>query len=933
VLSPDVPIRRKLIAMMLLISGVVLTLVCAVFIAYDVLTFRQALVDHVSALGRVVAANSTAALAFENEDDAADTLSGLRAEPFITHAALYDRNGVLFAKYPPEIAVEALPRALRSDGYYFEGSDLVAMQAVDDGARRWGTLYLRSGLDALYERLLLYGAVAVAVLAIALLVAYALSRILQRHISGPIVELANTARAVSDHRDYSVRAAKAGQDELGLLTDAFNQMLAQIQQQDRSLRSSEARLRAVLDSAIMAVIVIDASGLIIDWNDRAEAVFGWNRAEVLGRDLADLIIPQARRDAHRRGLERAPENGGTTILNKLVEMTALRRDGSEFPVELSVSRLDTEGAVRFCGFITDITERKFARDRLQEQLNRLDLLQRITRAIGERQDLQSIFQVVLENLEEKLPIDFGLIGLHVPAGHEVIVSSVGARSKSLAKELMLEEQTRLAVDASDLFGSLGGKLIYTPDAGRKSSSLEARFARSGLRSVVFAPLLAESRVFGVLVAALRAPNSFSSNACEFLRQLSEHVALAAHQTQLYRDLQQAYGELRQSQQTIVQQERLRALGQIASGVAHDINNAISPVALYTESLLESEPGLSERARRYLETIDRAIHDVAQTVSRMREFYRPRAGDLPLERVNLNEIVQQVVELTRVRWRDLPQERGVVIDLHTPLQEPLPEILGIESDIRDALRNLIFNAVDAMPDGGTLTVGTRVSDASDPKAQLVHLDVRDTGIGMNEETRQHCLEPFFTTKGERGTGLGLAMVYGMIQRHGARLEVRSALAQGTTMRVSFPLAVDRAAAPAPVPAPHRALRSWNILTVDDDPLIMESLRATLENEGHRVTSANGGQQAIDLFYKAYGDGKPFDLVITDLGMPYVDGRRVAAAIKTASPTTPVILLTGWGQRLLDDNEVPIHVDRVLSKPPRLRELRTTLFAVMENASSV
>ena len=173
-------------------------------------------------------------------------------------------------------------------------------------------------------------------------------------------------------------------------------------------------------------------------------------------------------------------------------------------------------------------------------------------------------------------------------------------------------------------------------------------------------------MFGVLVAARREPRSFSSGECEFLRQLSAHVALAAQQAELHGALQQAYDDLRQTQQTVMQQERLRALGQMASGIAHDINNAISPVALYTETLLEREPGLSERGRAYLQTISRAIDDVAATVARMREFYRQREPQLTLVRVHLNELVQQVLDLTRARWSDMPQQRGVVVRLITEL---------------------------------------------------------------------------------------------------------------------------------------------------------------------------------------------------------------------------------------------------------------------------
>ena len=166
---------------------------------------------------------------------------------------------------------------------------------------------------------------------------------------------------------------------------------------------------------------------------------------------------------------------------------------------------------------------------------------------------------------------------------------------------------------------------------------------------MLAPLLVESQVFGVLVAARRGPRDFSSSDCEFLRQLSEHVALAANQADLYGVLQKAYDDLHASQLVVMRQERLRALGQMASGIAHDINNAISPIGLYAESLLETEPGLSAQGRESLQVIARAIDDVAATVARMREFYRQREPQLALSTVNINQLIQHAVDLTRARW--------------------------------------------------------------------------------------------------------------------------------------------------------------------------------------------------------------------------------------------------------------------------------------------
>lgn len=254
------------------------------------------------------------------------------------------------------------------------------------------------------------------------------------------------------------------------------------------------------------------------------------------------------------------------------------------------------------------------------------------------------------------------------------------------------------------------------------------------------------------------------------------------------ELERSNEALRQAQKVLIQQERLSALGQMASGMAHDINNALSPVALYTESLLERETGLSDRARTQLTAIERALADVARTLARMREFYRPQEHEAQLSAVALNDLVEHVVELTRARWDDVAARQGIVIDVKTRLAPNLATIGGAAHEIRDALTNLIFNAVDAMPRGGIITVRTSAAAAAigNGAQEYVRLEVEDTGTGMDEETRRKCLEPFFTTKGERGTGLGLAMVYGMAQRHRAALEVASKRGTGTTITLLFPV---------------------------------------------------------------------------------------------------------------------------------------------------
>jgi len=571
------------------------------------------------------------------------------------------------------------------------------------------------------------------------------------------------------------------------------------------------------------------------------------------------------------------------------------------------------------------SNRTLAENKARAQLKRLNLLHEITRAIGGHLDLGSIYQVALRDVEESLRLDFACICNHHSDLHELSVVRVGPRSDPPALQLGLTVDARFPVDPNGLSRCVAGELVYEPDTSRVPMPFSRKLAGAGLHSLVIAPLRTDDAAFAVLVVARREPQSFSSGECEFLNQLCQHVALAAHQAELRSALQEACDSLQQTREAAVQQERLRALGQMASGVAHDINNAISPVLLGTELLLESEPDLSIRARKHLETMHRAATDVGQTIARLREFYRKRDSPMELSPVDINKIVLQVVDLTRARWSDMPQQRGVVIDTKTELASRLPPVSGVESELREALINLVFNAVDAMPDGGSLTLRARVlapiSDkASDINSRNVAVEVIDSGVGMDEQTRAKCFEPFFTTKGERGTGLGLAMVYGVVRRHGGGLEIDTAPGGGTTMRLCLSAGslivrpVERQAAP---------LNGLRVLVIDDDPLVLEALREALEIDGHSVVAANGGKAGIDEFARAMEQKQPFAAVFTDLGMPRVDGRKVAAAIKQASPKTPVILLSGWGQRLVGNEETPPSVDRVLSKPPQLKHLREAL----------
>ena len=571
----------------------------------------------------------------------------------------------------------------------------------------------------------------------------------------------------------------------------------------------------------------------------------------------------------------------------------------------------------------EIGVRHDAEVRTLMQLERLDLLRRITHAIAERHDLASIFHVVARSLEEHLPVDFAVLCDHQRDSRVLTVSCVGARSEHLAIELEMSERAIIQIDQNGLSRCVAGEQVYEPDIGALDFPFPRRLARGGLKSMVIVPLMVErANVFAVLVVARRTTQGFSSAQCEFLRQLCEHVALAANHAQLHESLQRAYEDLRRTQDAVLEQERLRALGQMASGIAHDINNAISPAAVYVDAILEHESGFSERTRRQLEVVRRAVDDVAQTVARMGEFYRRRPAQTELTPVRLGRLLRDTLELTRARWSDMAQQRGVFVETAVEGAAEDLTVMAIESELREALVNLVLNAIDAMPEGGKLTLRAgRFGAPSDPAGRLF-IEVSDSGTGMDDETRRRCLEPFFTTKGERGSGLGLAMVYGIAQRHEVDIDIISAPGAGTTFRLTFPPA-QPVARKSPVVRAQKVPGRTRILLIDDDPLLLTSLRDVLVREGHQVETANGGKAGIEAFLAAQQAGHTFPVVLTDLGMPHVDGRAVAATIAAASPSTPIIMLTGWGQRLVASGDVPTDVVAVLSKPPDLAELREKL----------
>ena len=362
-----------------------------------------------------------------------------------------------------------------------------------------------------------------------------------------------------------------------------------------------------------------------------------------------------------------------------------------------------------------------------------------------------------------------------------------------------------------------------------------------------------------------------------------------------KELMKAYDELKAAQDYMVRSERLRALGEMAGGVAHDFNNILAIVLGRAQLALEDIK--DEKLKKDLQIIEQTAIDAASTVRRLQDFARVRV-DRAFEEVEINQVVSGAMEMVESRQMELKERQGIIIDIDSELGKVTP-VLGDASELREALVNILFNSMDAMPQGGKIDI------KSWRDGRWVALSISDNGVGMSEETRLRIFEPFFTTRAPGGSGLGLAVTYGIITRHGGRVEVESAEGEGSTFNIRLPVSSGTGVKKQPERKAD-AVQNARILLVDDDPEVGEVLDLMLKQLGHRVTAVNTGGAAVNTFEMG-----EFDLVITDLGMPDMPGSDVARAVKDIRPGTPVLLITGWGVQL-DRDELP-EVDGVVAKP--------------------
>ncbi|MDH4222348.1 MAG: ATP-binding protein [candidate division Zixibacteria bacterium] len=548
---------------------------------------------------------------------------------------------------------------------------------------------------------------------------------------------------------------------------------------------------------------------------------------------------------------------------------------------------------------------------------RVELLKEkvLTRSLEERfKELKALFEVsTLVNSEVELPTVLDLISKTVLNSLEADRSSLMLYDKKKGKLVCVSAHGALCHKIKNMEKnpdeSVAGWVIAHGEPLLLGEELEKeKFEKfipkeERITSSLCVPLKVKNELIGVLnVCSFKAGRQFDEGDAKLVLIFAQNAAASIEKAELYQKLRKqaealskALEDLKHTQVQLIQAEKMRALGELSGGIAHDFNNILGIISGKTELLLRQVE--EDKIKRGLMMIEQAANDGANIIRRLQEYTRVEQESI-FYKVDLNKIIRQVVELTRFRWKDESLARGLKIDVKMDFQE-ISSIAGNPSELREVFTNLILNAVEALPRGGEIILKTWV------EKEQVYASVGDNGIGMNEEVKEKIFEPFFTLKGNKGTGLGLTISYRIVTKHNGNIIVDSKPGEGTNFILRFPITkiVEKEGE-----IPIIDFQPANILVIDDDKNIRDIILEMLTQEGHTVTLAINGQQGIDFYKKS-----EYDLVLTNLSMPEKSGWEVVKEVKSVNPSAKVALMTGWGTQLDKKMAKLKGFDFIITKP--------------------
>jgi signal transduction histidine kinase/ActR/RegA family two-component response regulator len=746
---------------------------------------------------------------------------------------------------------------------------------------------------------------------------HSIARFLGRHrkriadaVAAPLAPALGNTRATSDASAFvdALAAAFLHSDTLGVL-DRLRVRFSEWQragvESDALLAVLLATIRAPHHEAVVGarplqdprplLDLVTTPVLLVDGDDRVRAANrafceqGRELAEVLpGTPLAELLTPAEGRPGPAAAPDAPPAQ--VVLRGRPGEVVTATR----VPIVLGVP---SEGwlvhlAPEAPPVPADPTLHVLLeREKLQKE--KFAALLTVSHAVMGTLDHNMVLTTIAKQVRQVIQTDECTVFLYDEA--EQVLRPVVCDARDYVDELMAV-RLRLGQGITGTVALTGrGEIVNDSEADPRAMRVPG--TPPEMAALLCVPMHARDRVVGVLTLTRMGERGFQQEDLDLATLFAGQCTAAITNSRLYDDMKRAFDELRSTQAQLVQSAKLNALGEMAGGVAHDFNNILAAILGRTQLMLQTLP--DPEIRRQLAVIEQAALDGAQTVRRVQEFTRVRQ-DEHFETLDLNQVLLDVVELTRPAWETAPKRRGISVDVHLELLATRTTA-GNASELREVFTNLVLNAVDAMPRGGELWVASENGDGG-----AVNVHVRDSGVGMDAETRAKIFDPFFTTKEIQGNGLGLSVAYGIVSRHRGTIAVESEPGVGTVFTLTFPAGeAEPASVTADPDAPMRALR---VLVVDDEEAVLEVLGDMLIALGMQVTRAHGGPAGVEALRH-----DTFHAVFTDLGMPEVNGWDLAQQAKALEHAPAVVLVTGWGFQLEEDAANARGVDFVMAKP--------------------
>ncbi len=663
------------------------------------------------------------------------------------------------------------------------------------------------------------------------------------------------------------------------------------------IRRSHALSSAVVESALDGVVVIDSEGRVTEFNPAAEATFGYTREQALGAELAQLIIPPHLRTRHREGLARTIESGEATRLDQRVELEGMRADGTLFPVEIGIARVSDDPPT-FTGFMRDISERKRSERELELRAEQQGAVATLGREALAEADIEQLMEQATGAVARVLGVEFAKVLELSPNGTELVLrAAVG-----LPSGLVGVSTVSAGTDTQAGYTLTTKNPVIVEDLGSESRFHGATLLHdNGAVSGISVVIDGSHGAFGVIAAHSTHSRRFTVDEAHFMLSIANVLAAAIGRKRA-----------NQLEVRLNEAQRLESVGQLAGGIAHDFNNLLSIIINYASFAIH---GLDdhEQAREDLKEVEKAAKRAAELTRQLLTFSRREL--VAPEVVDMNQLVTDTESLLR-------QAVGEQINFRMSLSPDLWRVKTWSAQFEQVLINLTLNARDAMADGGELELRTdnveldmRVvnSGFEIPPGRYACLTVSDTGSGMAPKVVARAFEPFYTTKAQgKGTGLGLATVYGTVKQAGGFIDLHSEVGTGTTLKIYLPATDAEAEAPVPEPPEERLMGDGErILLVEDEDSLRTVAKRVLSGAGYTVVEASGGPEALTLM-GAGADG-PFDLLLTDLVMPEMSGMQLAAEVRGSYPDTHHLYMTGYSDELVSRTGNVKAAGPVLKKP--------------------